>query len=622
MTNCKNFHSRYVLRAMEDHCLNGDAYVAEDILYHRCKERQRGLSYATFKADLAEQIRLGYIHPEGSHLYINRTWRYEEDASKQLVTILRQPTLPAMAVPENLSVNGIALCQEQRAAVELALTNKLSLILGGAGCGKSTLIRAIVNMVGAGHSMVLCAPTGKAARNLEKRTGLSARTVHSALGMHPDEDFLAPVTWNTTQLVVVDEASMMTLEMLAGILHRVPKICRVVLLGDPNQLLSVGSGNVLPDLLALGVPCARLELNHRQDDEAEALLHNVVDFKKLHSKPDLAFDQSFCLHEMGTAEIKEAVTEEAVRRFAQGESVQVLSPYNNKGNLSAYALNMAIRDRVNPLERGKIVLKRGKDSFRDNDRVIILQNDRERNCSNGDVGILHILKVEGKRVTYCVELPDGRCPTWDDASGLAQLSLAYCLTVHKSQGSEYDTILLPIAKGMDGMLSRISRPVWSRKSTLCPALQFAGMLNLQNGLTSNLLRWISTVHMHASVAGRVRLQTFLAPRGGWKNRRLSKGFSVYCWTPPVLWNGVFWQRHWELSQVTAKHGMSTVSEWCSATPLLMTRASWLLRKLLAQLRYGAVAVRSYSPELIFWRKISDSQKRRLYSLLLMVLVIG
>ena len=145
MTNCKNFHSRYVLRAMEDHCLNGDAYVAEDILYHRCKERQRGLSYATFKADLAEQIRLGYIHPEGSHLYINRTWRYEEDASKQLVTILRQPTLPAMAVPENLSVNGIALCQEQRAAVELALTNKLSLILGGAGCAMAEWILRMIS---------------------------------------------------------------------------------------------------------------------------------------------------------------------------------------------------------------------------------------------------------------------------------------------------------------------------------------------------------------------------------------------------------------------------------------------------------------------------------------------
>lgn len=302
--------------------------------------------------------------------------------------------------------------------------------------------------------MVLCAPTGKAARNLTKRTGLPARTVHSALGMHPDEDFLSPVVWNTTELVVVDEASMMTLEMLAGILHRVSKTCRVVLLGDPNQLLSVGSGNVLPDLLALGIPCAHLELNHRQDDGAEALLHNVVDFTKLHRKPDLAFDASFCIREMGTAEIKEAVTEEAVRRFAHGESVQVLSPYNRKGELSAYVLNKAIRDRVNPLEPGKLVLKRGKDSFRDGDRVIILQNDRERNCSNGDVGILHVLRADKKQVAYCVELPDGRCPAWDDASGLVQLSLAYCLTVHKSQGSEYDTVLFPMAKGMDGMLSR------------------------------------------------------------------------------------------------------------------------------------------------------------------------
>lgn len=454
MTKYKDIRSRYVLHILEGICLNGDAYVSEDILYKRCLKKQRDLSYETFRADLAEQIRLGYIYPEGSRLYAKRTWRYEEDAAKQLSAILQQPTLPAMVVPENLSVNGIALCPEQRAAVKLALSHRLSLILGGAGCGKSTLIRAIVNMVGPGNSMVLCAPTGKAARNLTKRTGLPARTVHSALGMHPDEDFLAPVTWNTTQLVVVDEASLMTLEMLAGILHRVSKTCRVVLLGDPNQLLSVGSGNVLPDLLALGIPCARLQQNHRQDDGAEALLHNVVDFSRLHRKPDLAFDASFCLHEMGTAEIKEAVIEEAVRRFVYGESVQALSPYNRLGELSAYSLNKAIRDRVNPLESGKLVLKRGKDSFRDGDRVIILQNDRERNCSNGDVGILHVLRADEKQVAYCVELPDGRCPTWDDASGLAQLSLAYCLTVHKSQGSEYDTVLFPMSKGMDGMLSR------------------------------------------------------------------------------------------------------------------------------------------------------------------------
>ena len=99
MTNYKDIHSRYVLRAMEDHCLNGDAYVAEDVLYRRCKERQRGLSYETFKADLAEQIWLGHMHSAGSRLYTKRTWRHAEDAAKQLVAILQQPTLPAMAVP-------------------------------------------------------------------------------------------------------------------------------------------------------------------------------------------------------------------------------------------------------------------------------------------------------------------------------------------------------------------------------------------------------------------------------------------------------------------------------------------------------------------------------------------
>ena len=365
--------SRYILSALEDHCLNGDAYVTEDILYKRCRDRRRSLSYEVFKADLAEQIRLGFIHPEGSRLYAVRTWRYENSAAQSLSAILRNPTLSPAILPEKLAVNRLALCQEQRAAVGLALSNRLSMILGGAGCGKSTLIRAIVNAVGPKRPMVLCAPTGKAARNLTMRTGLIARTVHSALGMHPNEDFLEPVTWDHTELVIVDEASMMTLEMLAGILHRVPSFCRVVLLGDPNQLLSVGTGNVLPDLLALGIPCARLELNHRQDEDAGALLHNVVNFSQLHRKRNLAFDQSFALHEMDEQTTQKALAEEAVRRYLAGESVQVLSPYNRAGELSARTLNKLIRNRVNPLTPEKLVLTNAyHESFRDGDRVMIL----------------------------------------------------------------------------------------------------------------------------------------------------------------------------------------------------------------------------------------------------------
>ena len=452
MVKAKEISSRYVLHALEDLCLNGGAYVSDDVLYRRCREQRKTLSYQVFKADLSEQIRLGFIHPEGSRLYAERTLRYEESAAQSLSGILRKPPLPPAALPDTLAVNGVVLCAEQRAAVGLALSNRLSLILGGAGSGKSTLIRAIANAVGPEHPMVLCAPTGKAARNLTVRTGLMARTVHSALGMHPDEDFLTPVVWHTTRLVIVDEASMLTLEMLAGILHRVPDACRVVLLGDPNQLLSVGSGNVLPDLLALGIPCAHLQTNHRQGEGA--LRRNVVDFSDLRLGRDLAKDSSFSLREMGEQAIQAALAEEAVRRYLAGESTQVLSPFNRKGELSAYTLNQIIRDQVNPLNPEKPVLTCSQESFRDGDRVMITKNDREHNCSNGDVGILHIQRAAPKDIAFYVSLPDGRCPSWDDASGLEFLSLAYVLTVHKAQGSEYDTILLPISMGMYGMLSR------------------------------------------------------------------------------------------------------------------------------------------------------------------------
>lgn len=498
MRKTESLSSRYILSSLEEICLNGDAYVSEDRLYKHCRNQRSALTERAFKEDLTEQIRLGFIHREGIRLYAAKTWRYEESAARSLSVILQRPSLPLIETPCAASVNGLVLCEEQREAVNLAVSSRLSMILGGAGSGKSTLIRAIVNAVGAEHP-VLCAPTGKAARNLEKRTGLAARTVHSALGMHPDEDFLSPVIWSTTKLVIVDEASMMTLEMLAGILHRVPASCRVVLLGDPNQLLSVGSGNVLPDLLTLGVPCARLMRNHRQDENAMALLHNVVGFSKLRRGHELVMDESFTLREMEEMDIQKALTEEAIRRYLAGESVQVLSPYNRAGKLSARTLNRMIRDRVNPLESGKLVLTaERRESFRNGDRVMILKNDRDRNCSNGDVGILHIQSTEPENIAFCVELPDGRCPAWEDIGDLELLSLAYVLTVHKAQGSEYDTILFPVSMGMYGMLSRnlfytaISR---AKKNVILFGSPQAVDLAMQKSLSARKSMLVAKSHM-------------------------------------------------------------------------------------------------------------------------------
>lgn len=444
----------YIPVALERYCMNGDAYVSVADSYRICCGEKPGITYAAFQKDLTEQFRLGTVVREGGRLYLKRTLRYEVSAANYLAGILSANELELPLIPEKLTVGELILCEEQREAVCFALSHRLSVILGGAGSGKTTLIRAIASQYGGEASRVICAPTGKAARNLTERTGCVARTVHSALGMQPNEDFLSPVIWENVGLVIVDEASMMTLEMLVGILCKMRKNCRVVLLGDPNQLLSVGSGNVLPDLLRLKVPHVRLVSNHRQEGGARGLLHNVVGFSELNSVSDLAFDDSFMLVEMEESLVRDALVEEAVKCYLAGESVQVLSPYNRVTELSVAKLNAAIQNLVNPAAEDKRELRCGGKVFREGDRVIITKNDRERDCSNGDVGVFHILELEEDILGYCVELPKGRCPAWHKEVGMKNLSLAYALTVHKVQGSETDTILMPIADSFSNMLYR------------------------------------------------------------------------------------------------------------------------------------------------------------------------
>jgi exodeoxyribonuclease V alpha subunit len=165
------------------------------------------------------------------------------------------------------------------------------------------------------------------------------------------------------------------------------------------------------------------------------------------------FDESFALQELSEQNLKDALVAEAARRFLNGESVQVLAPCNRNGSCSVQSLNLAIRQLVNPADPGKMELSASELTFRDGDRVLIRQNDRERSCSNGDVGILRIVNDDADAPEYFVDLPDGRRPSWEDGSGLRYLSLAYAITIHKSQGSEFDTILMPVMSSFVGMLS-------------------------------------------------------------------------------------------------------------------------------------------------------------------------
>ena len=330
----------------------------------------------------------------------------------------------------------------------MALENRLSLLLAGGGCGKTTLIRAIADHAQARH-ILLCSPTGKASRILCKRTGIPTATVHRALGIMQESDFLEVTPRADVDLIIVDEASMLTLDMFAGLLRAAPEDCRIVLVGDPHQLLSVGAGNVVNDLARLDIPCAKLTKNHRLDQSAAALYRNVTGFRDIRRLSDLHWSDSFTLCPYADDRVTmDTLTHHASARYLAGVDLQVIAARN----ADVDELNLRIQSMVNPPRKGKAYIPHDGLCFTDGDRVILLQNDQRRDCQNGDTGVLHIF--DGG---FFVDLGDGRKPSWigeDALRGLSSLRLAYAITVHRAQGSEYDHVMLYVTRNTGPMFHR------------------------------------------------------------------------------------------------------------------------------------------------------------------------
>lgn len=360
---------------------------------------------------------------------------------------------------------GFAFAQAQRDAVRSALVSKVSILTGGPGTGKTSSLRALVEILKAKKVRVsLAAPTGRAAQRLTETTGAFAQTLHRLLKYNPqrggfDANEDAPLA---TDFLVVDEASMLDTRLAAAVFAAMPSRAHLLLVGDTDQLPSVGAGNVLKDLIATDtVPVTRLSVVHRQQGQSEIVttahainngdptLPIAVDtLEKLQPWADLTFivarDAEDCVQKTL------ALCSEFIPRhftwMKPGRDVQVLAPMH-KGVAGVGNFNLRLQDALNRHGRG---VRAPGGEYRVGDKLIQLRNNYDKNLFNGDIGVVTSADPD----TGALEVDfDGTSHTFARGE-LGDLALAYAISIHKSQGSEYAAVVIPLLKAHFMMLQR------------------------------------------------------------------------------------------------------------------------------------------------------------------------
>jgi exodeoxyribonuclease V alpha subunit len=354
---------------------------------------------------------------------------------------------------------GIRLAALQSDALRLAVRTKFLVITGGPGVGKTTLVNAILGVLGVrGVRMALCAPTGRAAKRLAETTGLEAKTIHRLLEVDPRTGGFRRQESHPIEcdLVVVDEASMVDVPLMHALLRAVPPAAAVLVVGDVDQLPSVGPGQVLADLIASGaVPVVRLTEVFRQASESRIIVsaHRI----NRGEMPELApasEASDFYFSEIddpaqGASRLLQIVHERIPARFGLDplRDVQVLCPMN-RGALGARALNLGLQALLNPAAGPR--LERFGWVFSAGDKVMQVENDYDKDVYNGDLGFVSDVDPDAGQLV--VEF-DGR-PVVYEAGELDRLVLAYAITIHKSQGSEYPAVVIPVSTQHYPMLQR------------------------------------------------------------------------------------------------------------------------------------------------------------------------
>jgi exodeoxyribonuclease V alpha subunit len=395
-------------------------------------------------------------------------WAYDAEGTSAtlLAALVRTPARGLSldvhaAIHAFEAVTGVSLADQQRRAVEAALVDKCTVITGGPGVGKTTIVKAIVHLARLVHREVaLAAPTGRAAKRLGEATVMEAMTIHRLLEFQPHAGGFQRNRDNPldADLVVIDEASMVDAQLFSSLLAAVRPGAQLILVGDIDQLPSVGAGSVLADVIdSEAATVIRLTEIFRQAQASKIVVSahaiNHGELPVLDAPGGATADFYFFEREdpeAARATIVELVAERIPKGFGFDAvaDIQVLAPMH-RGELGTGMLNRALQDRLNPTS-GTPELARGERTFRRGDKVMQLRNDYDKSVFNGDIGV--IAAVDSDEAVIRVEF-DGRIASYERAE-LDQLTHAYAVSIHKSQGSEYAAVVIPLVTQHYMMLQR------------------------------------------------------------------------------------------------------------------------------------------------------------------------
>ena len=405
---------------------------------------------------------------EGSRVYHNAFYQYEDRAARKLSSMNREITENEIKISEQDLMkyqkdNQIILSEKQKEGVKSVFKNQITILTGGPGTGKTTLLKTIIEMYQkkAGNSRItLVAPTGRASKKLSEVTGLDASTIHRAIGIK--KVGLEPEFHRRNHLksdfIIVDEMSMTDIQLLSLLLDAVSYKARLLFVGDVDQLPSVNPGNVLQDLIAADIPTIQLDEIFRQSENSQIIqnAHRLNKGERLlidHSKNDF-----YMIERNNELAISSTIMQSFKRFIELGYSISdilVLSPMR-AGDVGTEQLNLNLREELNPKRLKKQEIKVGEKLFREGDKVIETENDSERDVYNGDIGIIKKIITDSINSKDDVVLQcdySGRLISYTKEQ-LRSLELAYAITIHKSQGGETPVLIMPVTMQHKSMLAR------------------------------------------------------------------------------------------------------------------------------------------------------------------------